>query len=157
MTVRAPCRISGCPHPWEYRKGVRTVYCAKHLGRLEQNRKRGLRPERALEVMRVELVGLASAVPDTPNISAQDWSAFLQALRDYRTTAIERALTQKARIVLEDLAPLERRILRRDIINATARCPFAEVLDLALACNEEGRWRVEKIPHLAWTLPQEVT
>lgn len=151
MTARRPCAISGCSRPWEYRKGQPSAFCRVHLCRLEQNRSRGLKPERALAEMRVELCGLSSQVSE--GMSGQDFSAFLQALRDYRAQALERALSDGTRLVLADLGPLERRILRRDILNATARCPFAELPDLALACDEEGRWRVEKIPQLAWAAP----
>lgn len=156
MSARRPCIISGCTKPWVERRGKPSPFCTVHLGRLEQNRKRGLKPARALAEMRVELAGLASAVPDTPNISPQDWAAFLAALRDYRSMALDRAFAPKTRAILDGLAPLERHLLRRRIVGETARTPFGEVDLLDLVGSDETGWRVERREPLDWANPPDV-
>lgn len=151
MSSRRPCVISGCPNPWAKRNNTRTDFCSIHLGRLERNRAKGMKPVRALTELRVELFGLSAAVLNAPTISTQDWSAFLGALRDYRAVAIDKALHPATRKLLDEMGPFERRVVMRRIIEVTAKTNYGDVLDLELVGDGKGRWTVELREHIAWS------
>lgn len=150
MGRRKPCRIADCTNPWAAYKGGRSPFCADHLWRLDQNRRYQRTPVLDLRVVRSALL---NAVPDTPNISPADWSAFQTALGRYRDMALDQAFTAGAQAVLAGLDPLARHELRERCARAAADTAYDRVLDLDLVADPAAPqgYRVETRDALEWS------